>query len=209
MRINQNFKRLRLIIRCWIAGLVILTSAQCFADSKPNQDQPHNSNKEEFLEQAHNGYLSFRLENAGELLQALSSFRRGEKEQALDYAFLISLYAYQESNEVLIFTENNLPNAIESTEQQGIAFEFFEYSLDIAVWDLWERYNLLEKEEKKLIMATLNAVKDYRQIYPRKKESELAIELKTIFPGELDSGIDYTSQAEQILSRLLLDKLLE
>lgn len=58
-------------------------------------------------------------------------------------------------------------------------------------------------------MAVLNTIKDYRRIYPRKIEANLAKDLKTIYPGELNSGIDYTAQARQILSRLAPAKFLE
>jgi hypothetical protein len=46
-------------------------------------------------------------------------------------------------------------------------------------------------------------IKDYRQGNPRKVEATLSPEqINEIFPGVINSGIDYTEQAKVILAEL-------
>lgn len=197
---NRKYKSLLVIcIACMVIGLSINCSADTGSATNSKATSPSARIKKLISD-----ILEFRIKDTKELVYSLSSLRNGNTESAQDYVFMLSLYATQESEKILIFTEETLPELIESDTRQNIALEFLEYRLDVSVWDLWREQEHYKPgtDENKVIMSALNKVKEYRKAFPRKTEAELAKDMKTMFPAELDSKIDYTEQAKNILQEI-------
>ncbi|MCG8688454.1 MAG: hypothetical protein MI892_26530 [Desulfobacterales bacterium] len=203
MNKQQHYRKSQSLFVICIACMVIGLSINCSADTgSVNGSKPTSPSAR--IKKVISDILEFRIKDTEELVYSLSSLRNGNTESVQDYVFMLSLYATQESEKILIFTEETLPELIESETKQNIALEFLEYRLDVSVWDLWRKqeYCTPGTDENKMIMNALNTVKTYRKAFPRKKEAELAKDMKTMFPAELDSNIDYTEQAKKILKMI-------
>lgn len=81
--------------------------------------------------------------------------------------------------------------------------EMQEIQLDIIVCSAWEVKEKLNEPSRKRNMDLLRKIREYRQKKPRKPETTISQEqLKKLFPGAIESGIDYTERAKTILAEL-------
>jgi hypothetical protein len=92
--------------------------------------------------------------------------------------------------------------ALRSGENSPV-LEFLEFQLDIIICEGWKVKDQLNEPSNKRAMELLRKIKEYRQQNPRKVEATLSQEqMKALFPGAINSGIDYTEQAKVILAEL-------